>query len=153
MLRLDRNYICRQSASILRNVDPPPPNQEHAPHWNGFELESTWRTDLLKHSDASRFRFSTDAPHSSTADHNLNGRKIWVCPHLGLDFDQAKKLFSPAAVAQSQSWKHDFGPCPRKFYNTNLSSYLKTHRKQGGKISNSMNTHVALLQAPSRGMA
>lgn len=104
---------------------------------------------MHKHSDGSRFRLSTDAPRSSTADHNSNDRKIWVCPHLGLGFDQTKKLFS-AAIAQPQSWKHDFGPCPRKFCNMNLSSYLTTDREQGRKISHSMNTLVTLLQAPSR---
>lgn len=146
MFQSNRNHICRQTASVLCNMDPPPPYHEDTPQGNTFEPESSSGTDMHKHSGASRFRLSTDAPRLSTTDHNSNDRKIWVCPHRGLSFDQTKKLFS-AAIAQPQSWKHDFEPCPRKFCNMNLSSYLKAYRERGRNISHSMNTLVALLQA------
>ena len=90
---------------------------------------------------------SVDRSYASTSNQN-HGRKVWICPHLGMNFDQTKEFFTEAPVAQSQSWQHQVKPCPHKTCNSHLLNVLSKSRDDDGRLSFLVNTIVYLLQAP-----
>lgn len=127
---------------------PPPPYQELPERTNNSEphpssLGST-RVNLGTPSDLSQIERPL-----SLIESPRNDRKVWLCPHVGLNFDQAKELFSNLPLSKSLCPVGSINPCNRKVCNANLTQHVRKSHNKHGNLSHHLISTVTLFWAPS----
>jgi hypothetical protein len=131
-------------------MDLPPPYQEHSP------CASTLKKSPKPHGKA-RIPFDGDikTPRLSTSlqpapliSNRDNDRKVWLCPHVGMDFDEAKQLFSNVPLSGTPCPLPKIMRCRRKVCKSNLANNLRRYPSKHGRLSNELLSMVTLFWAP-----
>ena len=129
---------------MLDTVDPPPPYQNSPAHKYDPELESSSKKDKLEHYNASSIPKLTPEILPPVNRHHKK-RKIWLCPHLGIDFDQAKQLFSVISTTEPFAVRQRLSLCPREDCKKYLSQWRRSSSDSHGMLSNSLSTTIWLF--------
>lgn len=130
-------------------MDQPPPYQEHPPCMNTSEShpsseisgDATTNTPSSPWGAAESFLSTTNDIHAH--------RKAWLCPHLGIDFNTTKDLFSKLPPSQILNLRDITAFCDRKFCNNKLSHHISIRPNALGKLSHQLTSTIALFSTPS----
>jgi hypothetical protein len=127
-------------------MDPPPPYQEHLqPAKNSKPNPSSLGRG--EKSDSTFCLSQIERPFSAI-ESRCNDSKAWLCPHVGLNFDQAKRLFSDLPLSKSLCPMGTINNCNRKVCNTNLTHHIRKSHNEYGNLSHQLVSTVTLFWAP-----
>ena len=132
---------------MLDTVDLPPPYHSSPAHKNDPELKSSSKQDKAEHYNASSDPKLTLEIMPPVNRHH-NERKIWLCPHLGIDFDQAKQLFTVIPTTEPFTVKQRLSVCPREDCKKYLYQWWRTSSDSHAMLSNSLSTTIWFFAIP-----
>lgn len=89
---------------------------------------------------------SRDGPVSSTTTHSKH-RKLWLCPHVGIDFDQAKELCSKFTHTESAVQNHRPRLCQNENCDKDILQSRSTSVTNDGKVTYKLTTAIWLLMS------
>lgn len=119
-------------------MDSPPPYQEYSSDANSFNPGHLPETFTCKKSSV---------PFRESLSVNNGDRKAWLCPHLGLDFKQAKGLFSTIPVSNPPCSGTAIEVCKRSSCNTNLGQRVRKYQNERGNLSHELMSGVKLFRS------
>lgn len=123
-------------------MDSPPPYQEHS-----LRTNSNGHHGISKEIVGLPVRLSSEG-HPSILNTNHCDRKAWLCPHVGMNFDEVKEMFSNVPLSDSPYPGRRFHRCNGRFCNTNREQHLRKYRNGDGKISHDLISIITLFWAP-----
>jgi hypothetical protein len=133
--------------SGLTSMDLPPPYQEHAPHTNSCAAHGAPRPRSDKELTALSGSSKIKEPNSPLANIHSD-RKAWLCPHHGIDFDEAKDLFSTIPMSDSLFRGRRIHQCKAKVCTTDYEQFFRKYPDEKGTIVHHLLSVVTLMRAP-----
>jgi hypothetical protein len=124
-------------------MNPPPPYREHPSA--SLQTASIANTHECPQSSSSTSTSTTDRALLSTA--NNKDRKIWLCPHRGLTFNQAQKWFLAIPAVKSSTVERYAEACSQKGCYTDVRHSLDAIMRDDYKVTYTLNTVIPLLSA------
>ena len=135
-------HLQTEITSDLPGMDPPPPYQEYSSNANSFNPRRLSGTVTCNKSIV---------PFREPLSVNNSDRKVWLCLHLGLDFNQAKGLFATIPVSKSSCSGTVIEVCKRSSCNTNLGQRVRKYQSKRGSLSHElMSTALLFWSSTSR---
>lgn len=128
-------------------MDPPPPYHDRTTESKTHQLSEPSTADSMT-VDALLSSRETGESLSLIRNHH-NDRKVWLCPHRGIDFDQVRELFASVPVSKSLTSITCNSMCSRIVCQTNLRQQIRIYREERGDLSHELLSTVKLFWAPS----
>jgi hypothetical protein len=129
------------------SMDLPPPYQEHATDTKSFAAHGAPQTRSIKELTANS-GYSKIEELSSPLDDIHSNRMAWLCPHHGINFDEAKDLFSNVPVSETPLRGRRIHRCKAKVCTTDDQQFLRKYLDENGTITHQLISVVTLMRAP-----
>ena len=129
-------------------MDSPPPYQEEFKLTNEFKAPPPPYGRARAKADSSSCSSQIERP-VSVIESRRNDSKAWLCPHVGLNFGQAQRLFSDLPMSKSLLPVDLVNRCSRKVCNKNLTHHVRKRYNKLGNLSHQLVSTVTLFWAPS----